>query len=56
METGSYSWQVDRTRKDFCSTAHGSGRTMSRTKAKHMVRGRELLRKLEESGIYVRTG
>ena len=28
---------------------------MSRTKAKHMVKGRELLRKLEASGIYVRT-
>jgi tRNA-splicing ligase RtcB len=28
---------------------------MSRTKAKHMVNGRELIRKMEERGIYVRS-
>ena len=56
METGSYLLvggpQADKT---FCSTAHGSGRTMSRTKAKHMVNGRELVHKMEERGIYVRS-
>jgi tRNA-splicing ligase RtcB len=56
METGSYLLVGGPNAKEtFCSTAHGSGRTMSRTKAKHMVNGRELLRKLEASGIYVRT-
>ncbi|HET7319000.1 MAG TPA: RtcB family protein [Nitrospirota bacterium] len=56
METGSYLLVGGpRAGETFCSTAHGSGRTMSRTKAKHMVNGRELLRGLEERGIYVRT-
>ena len=56
METGSYLLVGGPNAKEtFCSTAHGSGRTMSRTKAKHMVNGRELIRKLEASGIYVRT-
>lgn len=56
METGSYLLAGGPNAKEtFCSTAHGSGRTMSRTKAKHMVNGRALLRKLEASGIYVRT-
>ncbi|NIT03553.1 RNA-splicing ligase RtcB, partial [Candidatus Saccharibacteria bacterium] len=30
----------------FGSTAHGSGRTMSRAKAKKLVRGRELQEKM----------
>ena len=48
METGSYLLAGGPNAKEtFCSTAHGSGRTMSRTKAKHMVNGRALLRKLE---------
>jgi tRNA-splicing ligase RtcB len=56
METGSYLLVGGPNAKEtFCSTAHGSGRTMSRTKAKHMVSGRELLRKLEERGIYVKS-
>jgi tRNA-splicing ligase RtcB len=56
METGSYLLVGGpRAGETFCSTAHGSGRTMSRTKAKHMVNGRELLRSMEERGIYVRT-
>ncbi len=56
METGSYLLAGGPNAKEtFCSTAHGSGRTMSRTKAKHMVNGRELLRKLEAGGIYVKT-
>ncbi len=28
---------------------------MSRTRAKHLVKGRGLIRRLEESGIYIRT-
>jgi tRNA-splicing ligase RtcB len=56
METGSYLLVGGlRAGETFCSTAHGSGRTMSRTKAKHMVNGRELIRQLEERGIYVRS-
>jgi tRNA-splicing ligase RtcB len=39
----------------FCSTAHGSGRTMSRTKARKQWRGKELQRDLEAQGIYVRS-
>jgi len=56
METGSYLLvggpQASST---FCSTAHGSGRTMSRTRARRLVNGRDLIRKLEERGIYVRS-
>jgi tRNA-splicing ligase RtcB len=56
METGSYLLAGGPGAKEtFCSTAHGSGRTMSRTKAKHMVSGHALLKKLEAEGIYVRT-
>jgi len=56
METGSYLLVGGpRSRETFCSTAHGSGRTMSRTKARKMVRGRELLARMEEKGIYVRS-
>jgi tRNA-splicing ligase RtcB len=56
MESGSYLLAGGPNAKEtFCSTAHGSGRTMSRTRAKHMVNGRELLRKLEASGIYVKS-
>jgi tRNA-splicing ligase RtcB len=56
METGSYllagTSQGDQT---FFSTAHGSGRTMSRTKARRLWRGKELQREMEGRGIYVRT-
>src|SRR5574341_37110 len=56
METGSYLLVGGPNAKQtFCSTAHGSGRTMSRTKAKHMVNGRELLRGMEARGIYVKS-
>jgi tRNA-splicing ligase RtcB len=56
METGSYllaglkSGDVA-----FYTTAHGSGRTMSRHQAKRMVQGQKLQRDMEERGIYVRT-
>ncbi len=57
METGSYlligtDKSLDET---FGSTAHGSGRTMSRTQARKEVRGETLLKELEKKGIYVRT-
>ncbi len=38
------------------SSCHGAGRTMSRAKAKHEVRGDALLRELESRGIRVRAG
>ncbi len=56
METGSYLLVgTQRAMEDtFGSTAHGSGRTMSRTAAKREVRGAELQRKMMDRGIYVR--
>jgi tRNA-splicing ligase RtcB len=56
METGSYLLIGTQTamEESFGSTAHGSGRTMSRTAAKKKVHGRDLLQRLEEKGIYVR--
>ena len=56
METGSYllaGWKPARTR--FYSTAHGSGRTMSRHQAKKLIRGEKLQQDMEQRGIYVRT-
>ena len=38
------------------STCHGAGRTMSRAKAKHEIRGDALRRELEGRGIKVRAG
>jgi tRNA-splicing ligase RtcB len=38
------------------SSCHGAGRTMSRAKAKHEIRGDELRRDLEKRGIQVRAG
>jgi tRNA-splicing ligase RtcB len=56
METGSYLLVgVPTGAQTFCSTAHGSGRTMSRTKARKQWRGETLQRELESGGIYVRT-
>ncbi len=56
METGSYLLAgVESGIQSFFSTAHGSGRTMSRTKARKMFQGRRLLNEMEERGIYVRT-
>jgi tRNA-splicing ligase RtcB len=55
METGSYLLAgVASGAASFFSTAHGSGRTMSRTKARKLVRGSELRRELAERGIVVR--
>ena len=56
METGSYLLVgSEGARKAWCSTAHGAGRTMSRTKAKHQFRGQQLQREMEQRGIYVRS-
>jgi len=56
METGSYLLTgLPGSVQTFGSTAHGSGRTMSRTRAKKLFRGRELQRSMEARGIYVRT-
>jgi len=56
METGSY-LLVGTTSgaETFFSTAHGSGRTMSRTKARKLWHGKQLQRDLEARGIYVRS-
>tara|TARA_Y100000031_G_C8226437_1_gene388606 strand:+ start:632 stop:2104 length:1473 start_codon:yes stop_codon:yes gene_type:complete len=57
METGS--WLLAGTegamQQTWGSTAHGSGRTMSRAKAKREVRGDELQKNMEKKGIYVRS-
>ncbi len=57
METGSYLLigTAKAMEQSFGSTAHGSGRTMSRTAAKKKVHGRDLLERMERQGIYVRT-
>jgi tRNA-splicing ligase RtcB len=56
METGSYLLVGVRSGEEtFYSTAHGSGRAMSRTKARKTWKGDKLLRELKHRGIYVRT-
>ncbi|HEY3489942.1 MAG TPA: RtcB family protein [Candidatus Deferrimicrobiaceae bacterium] len=56
METGSYLLVAEKGAADtFYTTAHGSGRTMSRHEAKKRVRGKALLDGMAERGIYVRT-
>lgn len=56
METGSYLLAgVKGGVQSFYSTAHGSGRTMSRRKAKKKFRGKELQKEMEARGIYVRS-
>jgi len=56
METGSYllAGTEGAMQQTFGSTAHGSGRTMSRTKAKKMFRGQDLLTNMMKRGIYVK--
>jgi tRNA-splicing ligase RtcB len=55
METGSFLLAgVESGIASFFSTAHGSGRTMSRTKARKLVRGQDLQRRMAERGILVR--
>jgi tRNA-splicing ligase RtcB len=56
METGSYLLVgTQKAMEDtFGSTAHGSGRTMSRTAAKREVRGADLQKRMLDHGIYVK--
>jgi len=42
--------------RSFGSTCHGAGRTMSRSKAKKLIRGSELRAELEAQGIHVQAG
>ncbi len=56
METGSYLLTgVPTGAQTFYSTAHGSGRTMSRTKARRTWRGEALQKEMQQRGIYVRS-
>jgi tRNA-splicing ligase RtcB len=56
METGSYLLAgVASGAQTFFSTAHGSGRAMSRTKARKQFRAQTLLQDMDERGIYVRS-
>lgn len=56
METGSYLLVgTDRGRETFFTTAHGSGRQLSRRSAKKRFDGRKIQRELLHRGIYVRT-
>jgi tRNA-splicing ligase RtcB len=57
METGSYLLLGTKKAEieTFGSTAHGSGRTMSRAKAKKLFRGERLQRDMMQRGIYVKT-
>ncbi len=56
METGSYLLAGLETGKQaFYSTAHGSGRVMSRAAARKKFRGQELLANMRRKGIYVNT-
>ncbi len=58
METGSYllvgTKKADQ--ETFSSTAHGSGRTMSRHQAQREFRGDKLQKDMEARGIYVKSG
>jgi len=56
METGSYLLAGMASAADtFFTTAHGSGRTMSRSKARKLTDGKKLRNELEKRGIYIRT-
>lgn len=57
METGSYLLigTEEAMEKSYGSTAHGSGRTMSRAKAKKIVRGEKLWQDLKTKGIFIRS-
>jgi tRNA-splicing ligase RtcB (3'-phosphate/5'-hydroxy nucleic acid ligase) len=56
METGSYLLRgVPTGRQAFYTTAHGSGRAMSRAQAKKQFHGKQLERDLAQRGIYVRS-
>jgi tRNA-splicing ligase RtcB len=55
MESGSYLLVgAEAGDQTFFSTAHGSGRRMSRRQAKKKFKGRQLLQEMKARGIYVR--
>jgi tRNA-splicing ligase RtcB (3'-phosphate/5'-hydroxy nucleic acid ligase) len=57
---GTSSWVLAGTEQSMArswgSSCHGAGRLMSRTRAKHDIRGDDLRREMEERGIQVRAG
>jgi len=57
---GTSSWVLAGTetamQRSFGSSCHGAGRVMSRSQAKRSLRGEDLKRDLESSGIHVRAG
>jgi tRNA-splicing ligase RtcB len=57
METGSYLLVGTKRAMEetFGSTCHGSGRTMSRRKAKKTINYNQLIKQMEQHGIYVRS-
>ena len=56
METGSYLLAgTHEGAATWYTTAHGSGRTMSRTRAKHLFHGEQLQKSMEHRGIYVKS-
>ena len=56
METGSYLLSgVESGAQTWFTTAHGSGRTMSRTEAKRRYNGEQLQKNMEDKGIYVKS-
>ncbi len=55
MQTGSYVLITDDSKETFYSTVHGSGRTMSRAKAKKQINGKELFEQMLSQGIYVKS-
>jgi tRNA-splicing ligase RtcB len=56
METGSFilAGVEGSMHEAFGSSAHGSGRTMSRSRAKKQIDGKELEQKMHKKGIYVK--
>ena len=56
METGSYLLLglAESDKISFNSTAHGSGRRMSRKKAAQTIKGKELAQDMKKRGIYVK--
>jgi tRNA-splicing ligase RtcB len=56
METGSYVLRgVPSGQQTFFTTAHGSGRAMSRKQAKKQFRGKQLEHDMAQRGIYIRS-
>lgn len=57
---GTASWVLagteDSMSRSFGSCCHGAGRVMSRSKAKHEIRGDDLRHELEDQGIRIRAG